>query len=1656
MFDKHAKSDEQLLLYVSQFLSPINVSEQAKFISYRRAANSSKTMMVSSDSCRKSVPLSDYVSSVETKTPCFLPTIVEHPSTLSGGNVTKTHQSLCEVNNSSHKFRTPKSIFGQEMERAGFTRSTFNQSHSSAPEQSSSHLECLNYLRETGPQIITGAGLGTRANEVERIHQENLERLSQLTEKEILEEREKILSLADPNVLSFLIRKGRNLRNADTVKTRYEMQGLSTKPTDSDISSLSLNPDPKILHMDVLEVDKLEWTRDLPPVAKKAPSVELYKTNSMEASANEASSDHLETNDHKIGKYECGRNTHQARFDLSGLVVPPEADVDTYLGLHHHGEEPERAGYTIAEMFHLCRSSVPAQRRLALSMLGSSLVQTRLGRHIRYLAPANSPSLITCLLSSKNVSSEIPNENQNGGCGGILFLLRWCLDEAVSTLTSTNSVGGNKDIGGASLALVTECIRCLANLICDTQSELFLNYAYEWPIEVIYKSCLFIAPPIKPINTSVTSQQSTGEEHDDSELAANDPVEFLFIRSKLARRIAWLLAPGKGRASVCLTADAAGLWLPSIIIRGLRHSSSTAYEIFRTPELVSALLMHYLPVNEYRLYNKRSSNTERPNHLSSVNNIPLPSIMRLCRIWIQVSDSILLAFVNDHHLIERCLSYLCYKDSIGNESNLTTSNLVGFLHNELPICLAIQLQIESIRCLNSCFVNRTPPYRAVCLLQNNLSDIFHSAQNCWILYHSKFIIERQTALIEEDYFLTSLLTSWIHFLINLSFCLMENENNNSTNIHQTIQMIIENVLNWCCELENHISKQLQSNLITPAWESFEKDLTEAGLNTSLMAVVITSSLKSIQLLSRINLQLNKSFHEQSINHWNNSLTPIFKLPFWNQMLYRFIQNESILTGSPVQVRDVSPCLLPESSINVHTNEEVKLDWTSVDQNTLLDDGVLQLVSLSPSCLPNYGTVLYFCYDPHYSQLSGLTWPKVNSQSINSTTQEIKNTNSQNQCDQVSFNPKQMNTRYLPLMSAMINILESIIIHFKLHMITFQQLSPISDLLLPLVDWIKRVYQKSFFLKWKSLSMFQQKFSTITSTDEVDNDKPHLLISIESELITRILLLFSQILELNESNLSVYLKSSLCCNSTLGEYVNSGNIIHLAALRILPYLRKGQEELRTRLILEVIFNNRQIELNSFNNTLNIEYVLRRLHEIRELYYHELVLGTKSTSSARNDNEDSRLSLSPILEDMSEVNPGHSLKYQSIFQLNPVVSKPRSVCDRLISKEWVYLPFIHAYLLSKSKKINEEDETYRKLILDRSLNCLTWINYLQKIANLCDSTDSYNFGFMDPVESIVRLTLGSISYPGAGGLGFEPTGQLLAEILYSIGPIRPSLTFRNDQETNNSLEVVKLPVNFPSYYDLYIDLVNHYNALSYNSPVFANLVLWPCQQLCHVKYRRALWGEHQQVLNSLRIVLNQLVIPLSSFLEPVESNSSMIRVYAAAILSGTVQITRQPLLFLIAVHHLNRYLYNKDNWNSEFTQQFVRLCKLLPQVTNIKPTSSSPSSSSMQTIGNKTDILNLLRFYKQPNKQWLQQTKSIKLNTNLHVGIHDSLVHLINNNNTDDYTNITNATTFNEAILKASIECYNTDTLPKHRQLYWIELFKREKGRNENQFITRNKV
>ncbi|KAK3319938.1 RPAP1-like protein [Cercophora scortea] len=68
------------------------------------------------------------------------------------------------------------------------------------------------------------------------------------------------------------------------------------------------------------------------------------------------------------------------RFDFSGALLPPRAsrDIPVTKGLHHHGEAPEAAGYTIPELARLARSAVPAQRCIAFRTLGRMLY--RLGR----------------------------------------------------------------------------------------------------------------------------------------------------------------------------------------------------------------------------------------------------------------------------------------------------------------------------------------------------------------------------------------------------------------------------------------------------------------------------------------------------------------------------------------------------------------------------------------------------------------------------------------------------------------------------------------------------------------------------------------------------------------------------------------------------------------------------------------------------------------------------------------------------------------------------------------------------------------------------------------------------------------------------------------------------------------------------------------------------------------------------------------------------------------------------------------------------------------------------------------------------------------------------------------------------------------------------
>ncbi|EFQ31742.1 hypothetical protein CGRA01v4_04769 [Colletotrichum graminicola] len=68
------------------------------------------------------------------------------------------------------------------------------------------------------------------------------------------------------------------------------------------------------------------------------------------------------------------------RFDFKGGLIPPKLSraIPVSKGLHHHGQAPEAAGYTVEELSIYARSAVPAQRCIAFQTLGRILY--RLGK----------------------------------------------------------------------------------------------------------------------------------------------------------------------------------------------------------------------------------------------------------------------------------------------------------------------------------------------------------------------------------------------------------------------------------------------------------------------------------------------------------------------------------------------------------------------------------------------------------------------------------------------------------------------------------------------------------------------------------------------------------------------------------------------------------------------------------------------------------------------------------------------------------------------------------------------------------------------------------------------------------------------------------------------------------------------------------------------------------------------------------------------------------------------------------------------------------------------------------------------------------------------------------------------------------------------------
>ncbi|XP_030572712.1 RNA polymerase II-associated protein 1 isoform X1 [Drosophila novamexicana] len=434
------------------------------------------------------------------------------------------------------------------------------------------------------------------------IHAENLNILSQMREEEILAERQKLLSSLDPALIELLVKKRQSQKANPTMPkplpTELQLSPAPTTLTDSNPAHelLQQSDEGNWLNFNLIEEHKLAWMRDIPA---------------------------------RIAQIKPGQQFN-ARFDWKGVLLPhsleelPQNVDDRELYLH--GEEPERPGYTLQELFRLARSTVLQQRISAFGAIAGIFSIYNQGFYDQVLT----------LPISK-----------------IFFLLRFGLDDNTP----------------AQLEVVS---RALARLFYNETDEVLLDHIHEnaychWQptlqvltdgddtsestsVAFLQRYMTLLRTNSKAVRADVDEDQAESDSRmsmDDFQLAETDLMSCL-MRTNILQRISFILSsvrPENSTVESCL----------KLLIRIARTNLEVARQLVQEKQLMNVILLNFMP----KITQSAATSTAQP----SIYGHPQYLCLKLLRVLICQHLDIAKQLA-DGTLIQRLKDFLYYRDNI--------------------------------------------------------------------------------------------------------------------------------------------------------------------------------------------------------------------------------------------------------------------------------------------------------------------------------------------------------------------------------------------------------------------------------------------------------------------------------------------------------------------------------------------------------------------------------------------------------------------------------------------------------------------------------------------------------------------------------------------------------------------------------------------------------------------------------------------------------------------------------------------------------------------------------------------------------------------------------------------------------------------------------
>lgn len=254
-------------------------------------------------------------------------------------------------------------------------------------------------LREIGtPMTTLGKQRSATANssgdsEMDEIDATNRARLQEMTSQEIRDAQEELLRSLDPELRAKLMNRKKTAPTKTAVK-KTSVASVKPEPVVQKPSAPSQQAP--------MDLSKIKTEEELMQQTQRLPAEERAKVEWMQSTPQSKSK---EPRKPKKRATQPQEEPTLERFDFDGRVLTEEqASAAAHSGLYHHGEDPEAPGYTMPELLHLARSTVPSQRAMALTTI-AKILRNRDAQQAPRVLPGNLPLALRMTMDDQNYTA---------------------------------------------------------------------------------------------------------------------------------------------------------------------------------------------------------------------------------------------------------------------------------------------------------------------------------------------------------------------------------------------------------------------------------------------------------------------------------------------------------------------------------------------------------------------------------------------------------------------------------------------------------------------------------------------------------------------------------------------------------------------------------------------------------------------------------------------------------------------------------------------------------------------------------------------------------------------------------------------------------------------------------------------------------------------------------------------------------------------------------------------------------------------------------------------------------------------------------------------------------------------------------------------------